>query len=274
MPGVGEKPRWVIIDDTGKTVNNEPTEDELKGLKRFPKEKYKRRGNRNKKYTDEELLSCLTQFFVENGRLPTEADFNCGDDRYSCSNTFINRFGSWSNALKLVGLDVESMIKKGVLETANQKGRFAEIIIRDHFDKHSIDLAEENCRNPYDGICPNNKIYDVKSSKFNEEWGHWQFGTKNKYKDDIEIYYLLAFNKDYTELMYAWRIPGEVVEKDTFYVGLSHNYEFDIKYMEEYDITYKIREVLGKYEFLNKCKKKEVKVAYNPQLYDGYITAE
>lgn len=36
------KPRWIIVDGTGKVINRDPTEEELKGLKTFPKEKYKR----------------------------------------------------------------------------------------------------------------------------------------------------------------------------------------------------------------------------------------
>ena len=39
MPGIGEKPRWVIVDETEKIINKNPTKDELKELKTFPKEK-------------------------------------------------------------------------------------------------------------------------------------------------------------------------------------------------------------------------------------------
>ena len=102
------------------------------------------------------------------------------------------------------------MVKKGVLVTNLQKGRFGEIIIRDHFKHHdsnadllsrrvtvnAIDLAGENSHSPCDGICPNGMYYDVKSSGLHIG-GYWKFGTNNKYKDKIEIYYFLAFNEDY-----------------------------------------------------------------------------
>lgn len=32
IPGIGKKPMWVIVDEAGKTVNNNPTKDELKDL--------------------------------------------------------------------------------------------------------------------------------------------------------------------------------------------------------------------------------------------------
>lgn len=41
MPGIGEKPRWVIVDETEKIIDKNPTKDELKTLKIFPKENYK-----------------------------------------------------------------------------------------------------------------------------------------------------------------------------------------------------------------------------------------
>lgn len=239
------KSRWVIVDETGKIVNRYPSKDELKGLK---KEKY----IRNTKYADLELLDILRQFYVENGRPPVVMDFNIGDLRYPGAITYRRHFGSWSNALKLVGLDVESMVKKGVLITEQQKARFAEMIVRDHFKKNPIDLAGENCRSPCDGICPNGKMYDVKSSKFYIDKERYSFYTNNKYRDNIEIYYFLAFNSDRTKLECAWRVPGEIVEKNHFYVGLNPSCDVNIEDMDKYDITNNIREVLNRYGFFNK----------------------
>ena len=54
MSGIDEKPRLVIVDDAGKTVNRNPTEDELKSLKRFP-EKDGRSRSRDK-YKDLDIL--------------------------------------------------------------------------------------------------------------------------------------------------------------------------------------------------------------------------
>jgi hypothetical protein len=225
------------------------------GIKR-DKYEYKR-----EKYTDKELLNHLLQFYEENRRPPTEKDF-VNNPEYPHYQIYRPIFGSWSKALKLVGLDIESTVKKGILVTNQQKGRFAEMIIRDHFKRYSIDLAGENCLSNCDGICPNGKIYDVKSSGFGKEWKRWQFGTNNKYKDNIEIYYFLAFNIDYTELMYTWRVPGEIVEGNSFkvYIDNTAHGEFTIKNMEEYNITDNTREVLSKYGFFNKTKKTETKM--------------
>lgn len=192
------------------------------------------------RYADEELLRNLILFDKENGRPPTEEDFS-NNPEYPNFSTYVKHFGSWEKAKKLVGLDTETMVKKGVLDTSDQKVRLAEKIILEHFEKNPVDLSGENCRSHCDGICPNGKTYDVKSSIL-VRGIYWQFDTDNKYKEYIEIYYFLAFNKDYTKLEYAWRIPGEIVESDNFYVGM-HGGKFNIGNMIEYEITDKLDKI-------------------------------
>lgn len=231
---IDRKARWIIVDENGKIINRNPSKDDLKDIEY---EKYKR-NDKNRSYADKELLNELRRAENEYGRPPTVADFT-NNPEYPNFATYSNRFGSWSKALKLVGLDVESMIKKGFLENSDQKARFTEMIVRDHFKNHPIDLAGENKNNPCDGLCPNNNVYDVKSSKFYGRY--WYFHIHSKYKEEIEIFYLLAFNSDWTKLEYAWRVPGEMVEKDHFYVGTTYQSEFNIENMKEYDITEQLK---------------------------------
>jgi hypothetical protein len=263
---VDGKPRLVIVDENGQIINKNTSKDKLKGLEKEPR-KYR---DTIKKYTDEDLLGYLRQFEKENGRIPTIRDF-INSPEYPVHGTYQNRFGSWSNALKLVGLDAESMVKHGIVKNNYQKGRLSEIIVRDHFKKNPVDLAGENCISPWDGLCPNGLSYDVKSSKFHKE-GHYKFSTKNKYKEDIEIYYLLAFNEDYTELEHGWRIPGEMAEKDHFQVGLNSNYEFNVENMKEYDITDKLREIINRGEYLNMTNI-NVRIDGQPIAFPGQLTA-
>lgn len=196
------------------------------------------------RYNDEELLRYLVRFNNKNGRPPTEDDFS-NNSGYPSFGTYIKHFGSWEKAKKLVGLDTDTMVEKGVLDTSDKKARLAERIILDHFEKNPVDLSGENKLSPCDGICPNGKTYDVKSSKF--DGMKWHFNVRNKHKDDIEIYYFLAFNEDWTKLKYGWRVPGEIVEKDYFYVGLENSgWEFTIDDMKKYDITDKLDKIQEK----------------------------
>ena len=207
-----------------------------------------------RRYTEKELLDILVQSYKDLGRPPTQLDFT-GNPRYPSIRPYINNFESFENAKKLVGLDVESMVRKGVIETVDQKRRFSEMIIRDHFENNPVDLAGKNKCSPWDGICPNGKTYDVKSSKFYKE-GHYVYGANNKHKEEIEIYYLLGFNEDYTRLDYGWRIPGEIVESNQFRIGLykGPRRKFTVEGMKQYDITEKLREILVKYGYFEKIK--------------------
>ncbi len=195
-------------------------------------------------YTDKELLNYIIQFYKENDRVPAAHYFGMGDHRYPALSTYVSRFGSWSNVLKLIGLDVDSMVEKGILDNNQQKCRKVEIMIIKHFKQASTDLSGINQNSPYDGICPDGKLYDVKSSKFRGTG--WLFNTRNEYKGKIDIYYFLAFNKDYTELVHGWKVPGEIIKKDWFYVGMSpSDAEFTLHSMKEYDYTGKLRDILN-----------------------------
>ena len=196
------------------------------------------RNDKNRTYTTKQLLDNLTRFYNENGRVPKERDLINNVD-YPSHSTYNRRFGNLSKALKLAGLDINTMIKHENKENTFSKGRFAEVIVIDYLGDKSVDLSGENCTSPYDGICPHGKIYDVKSSKMYTGCNgnnYWKFMTQNKYKELIEYYYFLAFNEDYTKLRYAWRVPGEVIEKDYFYVGMSYA-EFNISNMRIHEIT-------------------------------------
>lgn len=244
-----KKPRWVIIDESGKITNRNPSKEELKYIEIELRTPYDTTKGGGRIYTDKGLLDILKNFPKENnGEIPTVRYF-IDNPKYPSVSTYVKRFGSWSNALKKVGLDVESVVKRGIIETNEQKARFTEMIIRDHFKKNSIDLSGKNKLSPYDGICPNGMSYDVKCSVLHK--GSYSFHTNNKYKEEIELYYFLAINGNYTKLEYGWRVPGEIVERNNFYVGMNQSpwsySKFNVDNMKEYDITEILNEVLNKF---------------------------
>lgn len=100
----------------------------------------------------------MIKFEKENERPPTARDF-INNREYPGYRIYFDRFGSWQKALKLVELDFEAMVKKGIVKNEHQKARLSEIIIRDHFKNKPMDLSGDKCDNPCDGICPNGKTY-------------------------------------------------------------------------------------------------------------------
>ena len=125
-------------------------------------------------YSDEELLKTLAQFFEENGRFPVEEDF-INNQKYPSHVTYCRRFGSWENALKILGLDLDSMVRYGIVENSNQKGRLGELFVLDSFDQiGAIDLSGKNrTRHSSDGKCPQGHDYDVKTSGL--KINYWRF---------------------------------------------------------------------------------------------------
>lgn len=235
---VNGKSRWVIVNEIGEIINRIPTKEELK-VEKFPQKDGRSKSRPYSHYTKKELSNHLKRFVEENGRVPVEHDF-VNNPGYPSFIPYIECFGSWRKALESVRLDVSSMVKNGIIETTDQKARLSEMVVMDYL-KNSIDLSGENKKSPYDGICPNGMTYDVKSSGLHED-KYWLFNIRNKSLDKIEIIYLLAFNEDYTELMYVWRVSTwTIVSKDKFKVWSSSGHEFIVENMKEYCITDKIK---------------------------------
>src|SRR3990167_1080369 len=196
--------------------------------------------NRFAKTTDEELLELLRKFERENGRPPKAEDF-ANNLKYPSCSTYIRRFGNWQKALRLVGSDTDSMVRKGIIETKQQRGRLGEILVLEHFHEKATDLSGENYISFADGICPKGEIYDVKSSKLYDSY--YQFDFRNTYREDIEWFYLLGFNKDYSKLEHVWIIPGNFTDEDSMIIGIGNNYTYNVENMGEYEITEKFKDI-------------------------------
>lgn len=238
------RPSWVIVDINGKIIDIDPSNDKLKNAEMLHEKMMSK-----PIYTDKELLDDLKRFYKENGRIPRRRDF-VNNPEYAGFTTYSIRFGSWSNALRLVEMDTDFLVKQGNLETTQLIGRRFELMVIDIFENRSIDLSGHNCNSYIDGICPNGQTYEVKSSrlyKYITNGGYWRFGTDNKDKDEdkehIQWYYLGAFDESYKKLLYVWRIPGEMVEKTNFFVGM-YGGMYNIENMKEYDISYKFKKFI------------------------------
>lgn len=251
---IDKKIRQVIVNENGKIINKRPSKDELKGLK---EEKYKMHRNSLPQYTDEELLDYSRQFYEKYGKTPAYRDF-INNPYYPGVMTYVRRFGSWENTLKLVKMDIDTRVTQEHLKTNKEKGRYTELMVRQMFNNKGTDLSGEKCDSHIDGICPNGMTYEVKSSGLRIDRDCFDFSTQNKDKSDyveaIQWYYFVAMNRDYTKLMYIWRVPGEVAKKGHFIVGLKTSYEFNIENMKEYDITDRFKYVImnGNNEMLKK----------------------
>lgn len=191
--------------------------------------------NDSKKYTTEELISLLRKYYEDYKKVPSLIDFK-ENPNYPSHSTYINHFKSWSNALKIAGLDADTLVKKGIVECSYHKGRAFEMIVNKSFKKESSDLSGQNCNSPFDGICPRGYNYDAKSSKLTANTRSskgWFFHFRNKQINIIQYFILGGFNEDYTKLLHVWMIPLSFVNgRDTIYIG-----QYSINNFKEYEIT-------------------------------------
>lgn len=181
------------------------------------------------KITDEELLGALLSIYEENGESPTERNL-INNPKYPSIRPYISRFGSFEKAKKLVSLDLDSTIKKGIIETTDQKGRLAEIHVLKYDEKESIDLSGENHLSFADGISKSG-VYDVKSSKLHKE-KYWEFPLDKV----IDFYYLLAYDNEHNILLHKWKITGDFIDKNSIRIGIDNRYIYNLKNMKEYEI--------------------------------------
>jgi Homing endonuclease associated repeat len=85
-----------------------------------------------RRYSDEFLLSELKRYYEEYNKVPTCADF-VQNDNYPHYKVYIKRFGSWNNALKRVGLELNAEFN----------------ITKHEIIKKARNFYEENKRSPY-----------------------------------------------------------------------------------------------------------------------------
>jgi len=196
-------------------------------------------GGTEKEYTKEELLDLLLYFKEDNKRIPVESDF-ISRPEYPSFTTYVRYFGSWGNALKLVGMDLDTSVRKGILDTTAQRGRMWELCIFESFEKEgAIDHSGKNIHSPIDGTCPNNQNYDAKVAEL--IYDGWPYDLRRGDRSKIQWFYLGAFSKDYKKLLYAWRIPVAFFKNDTtIMVGLKNNRKYNIERLKIYEITDKI----------------------------------
>lgn len=77
--------------------------------------------------TDEELLEHLIKWYEDRDEPPSREDF-LHNSKYP-SFTPYNRFGGWQNSLKILGLDTDSLVRRGIIKTNQQKARLGEIFV-------------------------------------------------------------------------------------------------------------------------------------------------
>lgn len=131
---------------------------------------------KNGKYKDEHLISELKRFYKEFGRIPMQVDFEkIKGTGYPSRKSFANHFGSFNDALKAAGFDIE------------EKPEYT----RDYLLSEIYRFIEEFERQPSSNDMDRTKGYPSKSN-YQKVFGSWNNATQeagfkplsNRYTDE------------------------------------------------------------------------------------------
>ncbi len=199
----------------------------------------------NKEYlnvSNEEMINFLIKYYRETGKIPTKSQFNGGDSEYPHHNNYLHRFGSWTNALKIAGLDVDNLVKNNQINIdscESYKGRLFELTILKSFKNNgAVDCSSKNYQSPFDGICPKGYRYDAKSSKLqliSKYAKGWRFSIQNKNKELTQYYIFGAFDEHFKKLMFVWLVPNDFL-RGRYAIVIMYN---KTSRMEKYNIINK-----------------------------------
>ena len=161
-------------------------------------------------YKKDYLIDTLKTYLIKYGGGLSAKDYEKNKDKDDPgSMTFIRRFGSWLNAKEATGVKVDRHL------CSAEMGRKAELAIFYMFDKTgAVDLSGQNRNSFCDGVDPDGKMYDVKSSKLHQHRGKhmaWCFTFTNRRKKRIDYYFLLGYDKQHEKLIHVWKIPPSLV---------------------------------------------------------------
>lgn len=63
----------------------------------------------------------------------------------------------------------------------------------------------------------------------------------HEYRDEIEWFFLVAYDKDYKEILRVWMIPGNLIDGSALYICLDNKYKYNVENMREHEITDKFK---------------------------------
>lgn len=211
-----------------------------------------------KKYTNEQLIQYLIDYYNEFGKVPTSRGIGKAKG-YPGPTVYRLRFNSFNNALEIAGLDVNKHYlgnKPNICEICGSVktcGSWFEksglkvcykchLSDRNYFHgqtipnsnlgigiitEHIVYNVLEDCIkcntvdhmfSRYDLISEKYGTINVKSSKLHKD-DRWVF-QKSKRPTDPDYYVCIGFDENRTEILYVWVIPGDsqIVTKNGIYL--------------------------------------------------------
>lgn len=207
MPGTGEKPRWTIEDENGNTLNNNPSREELKGLKE---------GRYKKHYNDAYACDRCGKSFKELGSMHPHKEYDekgYWTGRWDCPRCREKYDpGSHSNMRKSL-----RNCRTGNQNPNHESSKGDDCIELSCIMYGYVDLNKKydnyttgvDCQDPVTEL-----LYQIRGKRYNNMNGRWDSGSLGRewYKDyEGMVYFCLSKDGKMVERIY--RIPSLEIKK-------------------------------------------------------------
>lgn len=238
--------KWVIVNEKGKVINNNPSEEELKGLKPEPRKPYDRKTYNISK---RDYITCpkikydkLCGNSIKDNSFPEKDEIGNKTGRRICYQCY--RHDRWikekndpncqNNLLKSVG---DRRTGNQRQDSTNAKGDLIQKVANIWKKLVCLNEKTDNFLSPLDSIDPiTGLIYQIKSLKWcivSKKYECWMFGglLKEGFKKfDYMICYCLSKDRKTIERIYIFPYK-EIMDITNIAVYRNSNYHWYDKYM-------------------------------------------
>lgn len=206
--------KWVIIDETGKVVNNNPSEDELKGLKTEPRTFRDTNGRYNStntcEYVDVDNKRCTEKLYPGNVRRERDGEGN-ETGRWLC----INCYGKYDS-------NSSNNIRKSLRDRRTGSLKDSKHIFGDNtlelacilYGWEDLNKKLDNYKIPIDCYDPKTGLYhQVQGRHYNSRYGQWSFSgfEREMKKKKYETMICFCISKDGKTVERIYKFPWKEI---------------------------------------------------------------
>ena len=234
----GKRPIWVIVDETGKIVNRNPTKDELKGVEKEILPAFTR-GNSTRNKIFRTCCTCKSHdtYIRTNG---SESWFKHKCEKSGCTG-FLCLSCYRKEKYKNGGMTVNLLQSIKNCRTNNQNPNHEATKGDNTIELACILYGWEDLNKKYDNYTTSIDCYDPKTGLYHQiqgrcysmEYGRWPFGNlKNEWDKTYENMICFCFDKDWNIVKRIYKFPQDVVVEHMTGINIVKNPSRGISWYE------------------------------------------
>lgn len=235
---VGGKPKWTIVDESGKTINEDPRKEELKHLEIYDDG----RRNQRKKYNETNTCDRCSKIFDIVNEYPRREYDKEGNwtRRWICKNCYLkdyskNNPSSQNNIIKQMRPCRTGNQYPNSNNTIGYKTQKL-INILENFE--DLNKKYDNYKSPIDSIDPNTGLkYQIRGRLYDSRYGFWSFSNLEiDWDKEYHSIFCVCKNKDRTIIERIYKIPELQIKYKRKGISIYKNPSRGVPWYEQYRV--------------------------------------